>query len=322
MNYECKICNFQTDKPSTWYSHLKSKKHVANSEIEENKKQKGNKLVEKIILEKEIENLKNKLNFKEKLIEEKEDKFKRIIEEKEDKFKKILQEKEETIQVIKEKYSDHIETLKMENEFQKEIINEAGGMIKQTMCSANFVINNYKNAPPLKEEKYEEILDDTERFTNNLAYYNKNNMVDERLGDIIIKKFKKDDPCQQSFWSTDSSRQNYIVRHHHNDEKNGQHDLKVIVKNKKENEWTRDKGGIKITKMVIDPLLNNVKKLNDEQINNNNQKITNGKISLKKQQPILDNMIQLSEINTKIKNDTLAKNINKYIAPYFSLNNT
>ena len=88
---------------------------------------------------------------------------------------------------------------------------------------------------------------------------------------------------------------------------------------KKTNEWTRDKGGIKITKMVIDPLLDDVKRLNEEQINMSNKKISKGDIDINKQQPILDKMIQLNEINTKIKNDTLAKEINKYIAPHFSL---
>ena len=38
MNYNCEICNFQTEKQGTWYSHLKSKKHNKNKqEIEVNK---------------------------------------------------------------------------------------------------------------------------------------------------------------------------------------------------------------------------------------------------------------------------------------------
>ena len=139
------------------------------------------------------------------------------------------------------------------------------------------VINNYKNAPPLIETQYEEILDE-DKFVKGLVYYNKKNIIDEKLGNIIIKKHKKNDPSQQSFWSTDPSRLNYLVKSTNIETLDNEHDTKskIIVNFKKTNEWTRDKGGIKITKMVIDPLLDDVKRLNEEQINMSNKKIQKG----------------------------------------------
>ncbi|ARF08115.1 C2H2-type zinc finger [Catovirus CTV1] len=312
MNYNCKICNFSTEKPSTWYSHLKSKKHILIKEHKNITKENVESVPDRELLKKEIESLKKELEYKDKLIEEKhkliEEKDK-LIEEKENKYTKI-------IEIMNKEHEKQIDMLSGNDKFHRGIINEAGGLIKDAMRSVSFVVANYKNAPTLVKSDYDDLRTD-EKFIDELIYCNKKNIIDKKLGNIIIEKHKKKDPSQQSFWSTDTSRLNYIVKS--NNEIDDKKKSKTIIKKGNDSEWIRDKGGVKITQLIIDPLLNNVKKINNEHINNSNKQIQNGDMDIDQQQPIVNKMLQLNEINVKIANDSLAKDINRFISPHFSL---
>lgn len=315
MKYNCESCNYQTENKTNWYSHKKTLKHQRNckeeikklSDSEEEVKilkeqlNKKDSELELKISQKEIEYLKDKLSFQDKLIEEKEDKCVKLIEA----ANKLLEEKD-----------DKIKILTIENQYHKEIINESGVIIKESVGTMSHVIKNYKDAPVLTEGNYEEIFDDKDNFAKDLVYFNKKNILDKKLGDIIINKYKKDDPTQQSLWSTDNARLNYIIKENIEVNEKNKSQIQLYKKN---SEWQRDKGGRKVKQRMIDPLLTNVKKLNEDHINDNNNKILKNKIKIEKQQPVLENMIQLNEINTKIKNETLAKDINKYIVTHFSL---
>lgn len=310
MIYDCNKCNFTTNKTSTWYSHLKSKKHLKFDLNDENEIKNILTNQNNFTLQKEIDSLKEKITFKEKLIEEKVENYNKLLEAKD----KLIQEKENSLINIKEQYVDHIKTLKKENEFQKELINETGGIIKESMNTMSFVIKNYKDAPSLEKCDYSIFFINKEKFIKDMAYYNKNNIIEQQLGNIIISKHKKQNPEQQSIWSTDSSRQNYLIK---------QNNVEISKDNKKEiikkgSEWIRDKAGTKMTKTIISPLLNSVKQLNDEHIKETNNKISKGEMNIDSQCKSIEYMMEMSNINTKIKNETLAKGINKYIAPHFS----
>ena len=116
----------------------------------------------------------------------------------------------------------------------------------------------------------------------------------------IIKCYKKENPEEQSFHTTDCSRLNYIVR-----------DLMENALS-----WSVDKNGIKICSSIIKPLiekcinslLEHQKELLDEMSLGNYQ-------SKETVQTIINVLITIDK-------GSLESDINKYIAPFFNLHKT
>jgi hypothetical protein len=179
------------------------------------------------------------------------------------------------------------------------------------MSALKFILTNYKNAPllePIKNDRLLEYTGDTvtnmNDLINNLFYNYKHKLLDRYIGDIIIKIYKKDDPNEQSIWSSDIQRFNYIIRQ---------------LIGKKTN-WYTDKKGIAVVDTIINPLLQYIKKilqeyvqdnkLNDKQINNLSKSLI---------ETILNNMMTANLIIVDIDNKILEDNILKYITPYFYL---
>jgi len=165
--------------------------------------------------------------------------------------------------------------------------------------------NSYPDAPHLDQLDHYSIIheDDKIDLTQDLLYFYKKNILDKYLGDIIIKYYKKENPEEQSLWSTDSARLNYIV--------------KELIASKR-SQWSEDLKGIKIKKYIVEPLLNYIKEYINDQIDILHEQIAEAKrdqcINITVKQ------VTLGEIREKILNGTLKDEVIKYITPSFRFN--
>lgn len=189
----------------------------------------------------------------------------------------------------------------------KSLINNAGAIIKTSVSALAYVTQYYKDAPELDkldDYSYLEYDDENDEFdlTELIISHYKDNLLCQYLGNVIINVYKKDNPAEQSIWNSDSVRLTYII--------------KDIIN--KKTDWAVDKKGVKTTKYIIDPLLEYLRTLLSDYINDNGLEnfVKESYIQLKRR---ADNMEATAEIIANIGNKTLADQILKYIAPHFYL---
>jgi hypothetical protein len=139
--------------------------------------------------------------------------------------------------------------------------------------------------------------EDKKQLVEILIYNAKQKSLDKLLGDHIIKYYKKDNPEEQSFHTTDCSRLNYIVRE--------------LIENALI--WSIDKNGIKICSSIVKPLIKKcIATLMEHQKLLLNE-MTLGNFNKQKEVELIIDIIM------SIDSGTLEADINKYIAPYFNL---
>jgi hypothetical protein len=279
----CSDCNKIFKHDSSYYRHKKTCMHNNSEDQFE---------------------IKLKLEFAEK---EKEMLMKLEFSEKEkEMFKKLEQEKSE---ILKEK-------TQLLNTFManaNHIINRAQDNTKITaqamqtvsVSALKYANDKFKDAPELIPILNFNINDlnfdneeDKKQLTEILIYNAKQKSLDKLLGDHIVKCYKKDNPEEQSFHTTDCSRLNYIVRN--------------LIENALN--WAVDKSGIKICSSIVKPLI---------------EKCIN--LLLEYQRELIDDMTEGDYTNKEkvqtilallmsIDKGSLESDINKYIAPFFNLN--
>ena len=207
----------------------------------------------------------------------------------------------------------------------------ARSTIKTTDTAVNgltYVRKNYPNAPILKKLDKYDFGEDDDELIKLLLFYSRKGTLSHYIGDFLIKFYKKNDPNDQSLWTTDIARLTFLVKH--------------ILR--KKDDWHYDKKGIKVCNTIINPLLSNIKtilkKYNDDMYD-----IINGKKTVDdsdsegeyesqsdyerhKNPPELDNNEKIKLVNdqqiivqiiTDINNKMLSKDIIKYISPLLSL---
>jgi len=210
----------------------------------------------------------------------------------------ISHQKDETIL----QKDETISVLKSEVTHLKMIVNNSGSMIKTSLSTMAYVLKHYKDAPVLESPKdysaihYEQ--DNTE-FIENLIYEHNNNKLHVYISDFIIKTYKTDDPSKQSFWNSDTSRLTYLIR-------------EIIANNKVD--WRVDKKGIKITKFVIEPILEYIENLVRDYVQNFK---VNRNHSAKEAERIMMKMKSGNDILSSIETKILSEEILKYITPHF-----
>ncbi|ARF10004.1 hypothetical protein Indivirus_7_20 [Indivirus ILV1] len=198
------------------------------------------------------------------------------------------------------------EMYKQENDHLKILINNAGSIVKTSVSALSFVVSKYKTTPPLEKLKdysllYYDAGEEEINLIDTIIYNYENNLLADYLGNIIVRLYKKDDPKDQSLWNTDTSRLTYLVR-------------ELIDKKM---DWVVDKRGIKITKCIIDPMLEYIKTILTEYIDELSKGIR--KNSIKNIEIKMRKMKISAEIINEIKENHLSEQINKYIAPHFYL---
>ncbi len=337
MSYFCEFCNYTAKNSSNFANHKKTQKHLVLSQPKSTQSDQKLPLVtpsyhllplvttaddtKTAVLKCPIcdrnfnhkSNLsRHKNNCKESCQNLNQDKYKELqfkleISEKEkEMFKKLEQEKSE---ILKEK-------TQLLNTFManaNHIINKAQDNTKITaqamqtvsVSALKYANDKFKNAPELLPIENFNINDlnfdneeDKKQLTEILIYNAKQKSLDKLLGDHIVKCYKKDNPEEQSFHTTDCSRLNYIVRNLIEDALN----------------WAVDKSGIKICSSIVKPLI---------------EKCIN--LLLQYQKELIDDMTEGDYTNKEkvqtilallmsIDKGSLESDINKYIAPFFNLN--
>ncbi len=280
MKYKCKPCKFETDRKTDLDRHFQTNKHKEN-----------NKTADDTSNQCKCPYCGNTYSTQGNCTKHMKSCIKKEIDI-------IIKEKDNIItNIIIENLKKELQQKEKENEKLQQQVNDLINKEKKvpTKSSVTFITNNYYNAP--KINKIDQLTDCSTMkngknlsFINRIKYHYDNGTLQRFVGDFIVKNYKKDDPSQQSVWNSDISRLTYIIN---------------VMK------WEVDKRGIKLIDYAIKPVL---QYLDDE--------ITNYTLenSMKTGESILLKMQKMVEILQIIRNGTLADKINKYIAPYFSLN--
>ena len=276
----CKDCKFETKHRSSYYRHLKtcSKQHINNNHNHN-----------------DVNNNDNDL------------KIKLIISEKEKEFHK---EKTELLSGFLKEKTQLLNNFMVNSNI---LLNKANDNTKVTaeaiksvsMSAIKYANEKFQNTPallPLENFNINDLDFDNEKdraqLVEILIYNAKQKSLDKLLGDHIVKEYKKDNPEEQSFHTTDCSRLNYIVR--------------KLIENALS--WSVDKNGIQICKDIVKPL---IKKCINALLEHQKVLLQNmgvGNFTKQKEVELIIDVIM------SIDSGSLEADINKYIAPYFNLN--
>ena len=286
MKYQCKICDYETERQADLNRHKKSQKHKLVEMVYNTKTQKDHKIdhfakkntsknIEKHISDKNddsgdnddddvLESKSNRVGdlykcpYCYRLFNKSTNMYrhknhhcksrKRIEKIENDKIKKTkMIEESQNIRMLQQ-IVDDIKELKNETKISK-------------MTTMTFATKHFKDTPPLKKLKPHEL--------NNLLYYKKeprkgfalehefihqykHRILHEFLGRLIISEYKNDNPQIQGLWSSDLARLTFVIR--------------KSVDNS--DTWIVDKKGVNITNMIISPMTQRTKEILQEFIGN------------------------------------------------------
>jgi hypothetical protein len=304
----CSICNFSTYKNENYQKHLESKQH-------KNKITNNGKYVcpycnyvtnNKSNLNRHI-NSSIHLNVSDNITDDNSIMIQSLYNEKDLREKLIEYQKD----IIKYQYQLKLKEFEIENQCLKQQNSDLKNFIKSgkhgntyNISIKNYVQQNYPNAPPLTcLSDYEKIKYENDDFIDTLVYNYNSSYLHKYLGDFIVKYYKKDNPSEQSMWSSDTARLTYIIK-------------ELLANNK--SIWNHDYKGIKTKNYIINPLLKYIKDYIDEfwMQNLDNFKNLNLDELIK-----LQNVYQtIYKIKKDIDNDILGNDIVRYIAPHFYMN--
>jgi hypothetical protein len=199
-----------------------------------------------------------------------------------------------------ESLNDTCLNLKDQNNYLKDFVYGAGNILKKSLSNIGYLNLHYNEAPLLEKHSTgikELKLNKNENLFSVITYYQKDNLVHKFIGDFIISIYKKQNPKEQSLWTTDSSRLNYLVR--------------TAFKNK--NIWKVDKAGVRVKENIIVPILMELSLELNKEIEKSAQDYINLKYFKIKE------LILLQQVVDEIEANKLENEINKYIAPHFNI---
>ncbi len=309
MNYYCKLCDYVTKNKTEFTRHENSKKHKTNI-LKKYSCNKCNKTFSAsssyyyhlkkcdVIKEQEKVNNTNDSNNIELI-------------QKVFALKEEIKEKEHIIELEKMKVEHEKEKIKLLEKVLKNSNKTADKALKITSKSISaikYANDNFKNAP-----KLEAINDfnlwgynidndaDKKKILDNLLYHSRQNSVHKVFGEHIVSLYKKENIQDQSVHATDTSRLNYIIR------TNQGNALK----------WAIDKNGVKICDALIGPLIMYfIDILKDYQKQLTNEMLKDPININHGAQTKVENIIKML---MDVDNGDLAKETNKFIAPFFNI---
>jgi hypothetical protein len=306
-------------------SYSKHKKNCKTKKLFDNRKK---NLEEEILRAREEKKMiRNKIKLETLKIsnKNKDDVIKKLLQDKSylklDKINKNVQKKE----ILLEKQINTLKTLVSNTENiqkEKELILEkqidtlkdfvygAGNLLKKSMSSINYANTYYKEAVPLKEHSIglEGLkINEGDNLFQILIQYYKDKSLHKLIGDFIISIYKKENPGEQSMWSTDVKRLNYIIR-----SLCASIDSDILRDDSlKKCIWEVDKSGVKITEYIINPIIKEINNLIIKEM----EKYTLEYLQIKK----INDFLILYDVIKQISDDNFIMEINKYIAPHFNL---
>jgi hypothetical protein len=205
---------------------------------------------------------------------------------------------------------DQLEKYKKENEEIKKKLAEQQGAVKTinnttyNISVKNYIQQKFPNAPALsKILDYSKLTYKDYKLMDTLVYNYNNNNLHKYLGHFIISYYKKDDPSEQSLWSSDTSRLTYIISE--------------LLSNKK-SVWNHDYRGTKVKEYIIAPLLEYIRSYIDSFFSNIEIKKPNLQ-DFHKLESEFNYRKSVAEIAKSIDNNILIDDILKYISPYFCI---
>ncbi len=323
MSYYCEKCNYSASNSSNFAHHKKTQKHNKKVTQETNSIIEYPNSINPVSLQypkNPVENCDFKCNICDKIFKHKNNYYR---------HKKNCENTKKDFNEIELKHK--LELLTLKTEFLEKMEREKTELLTNFMNNANVLLNKttdnnklttqalqnvsisalkyandkFKDTPvliPLDNFNINELsfenAEEKGQLTEILIYNAKQKSLDKLLGDHIIKYYKKDNPENQSFHSTDCSRLNYIVRE--------------LIENTPT--WIVDKNGVKICKDIMKPLIKKcINALLDYQ-RQLLQKMGNGDYNKQKDVELIIDIIM------SIDSGNLENDINKYIAPFFNLN--
>ena len=311
MKYVCDTCNYQTLDAFNFERHKRSSKHRENdmkllkneitcpncdrsfstvSNLSRHKKSCNKEFIQILRSNYESQLREIKLNFEKNILELQTE----II---------ILKKNNEKLEESNDNLNKIINILTTENDYHKDLVNNAGSIVKTSVNALSYVVKNFNEAPVIQLFSNFELLNTEEKYTVQevVIFYHKNNNVGKFFGDIIVEIYKKDNPEEQSFWNTDTSRFAYIVREIINDKA----------------QWAIDKGGVKVNEYIVQPILEYIKKRMNEYIKVLAKRLEDPNADILK---IQENLNDANAVIVDIDNKVVASEIFKYMTPFFYLN--
>jgi len=250
QTYHCDTCSYHTTKKYNYDKHVRSDKHNKNT---------SNIIVYKCYVCNYKTTIhsnfkKHSLTEKHKLIgdqyngavivcvdDDNNDNKQMVIHTKADDKSQIIALQQ---QLLEEKDNMN-KLLKSQLETKDKQINNKDKQIKTSMGLLKYLMKNHPDSPPLKTISelsfIKDETEDRERIPELLIeYYNTDRFV-PYLAENIVRLYKKDNPKEQSLWTSDVSRDNFIVKNRINEN---------------ESKWIRDIKGAMMIEHAIKPCLN------------------------------------------------------------------
>ncbi len=260
--FTCIKCNYNTNRQYDWDKHLLTTKHIKNT-----KEIYVCNICNKNFNTKSAQYKHNKICLNKEKLNNNDNKFlDNNLESipKNELIKHILKMNQE-LTITK----NELEKEKLKNKYDKKEIsrdkkeitrlntllttstkttNKALDITDKTISAIKYANKHFTNAPELIPINNFNMLnydltddDDKKLLIETLLYHYRKNSVHKLFGDHIVSIYKKDNIDEQSMYTTDTSRLNYIIR---------------ISKDEKPVKWYTDKNGVIISDVIIEKLIN------------------------------------------------------------------
>jgi hypothetical protein len=263
--YSCKTCIYKTNDKKNYVRHISSNKHCVKSRYycekcfsyftKKSSLNRHNKTIHEMETKNEIikeyekqilvEQYERKL-FEQKMATEYEIKLTNKILETERKISDQQLETERKLLEAEKKISEHKEIIN--NKLVSFLVEDRKHdrmVIRSSMNALNFVKSNFTNAPVIHYFDIKDSLFFENGYSKGdvILYLYRNKNIIKYIGEILLKEYKKDNPLEQSIWSSDVVRKNML--------------LNKMVNNKPK--WSQDKSGHQTASYLIDPIIKTIK---------------------------------------------------------------
>jgi len=237
-NYECKKCDYITSRKANYDRHMESSKHV----------NKGTKTFYKCRnCDCSFNSIQNRWDHEHGTCKS------RQIEEKEDPKDKMINALLKELAIKNKQLEEQLKDGKEERKDFLDVIKNTSKATGKSVSTMAYVMKHYNKAPAMKKLTDKNAIKMLEYKGKELTseemmiHRYRNGTLDAYLGDIIKNAFiDADNPAKQSMWTSDVARLCFVIMY-------------PISKGRRE--WIADKSGIKITELIIDPLLKNAKEM-------------------------------------------------------------
>jgi len=146
---------------------------------------------------------------------------------------------------------DYIDLLKSDLIYYKNLIKDAGvgsgAKVKITTNVQSLIVSKHEDAPALEYSEPNILqFDSDDNHKNALFLINRfrDNTFARFVGKCIVAAYKKEDPDEQSLWSTDANRLTMFIK-------------KMMADDN--SKWISDKKGVQTMKYIVDPLLKKIR---------------------------------------------------------------